>query len=112
MSETTGAFTTNTPQTFRLSTVGRPVPGMEVRIAEDGEILARGRLNTPGYLNLPEQTVDLIDADGWVHTGDIGAIDQDGFVSVLDRKKELIITAGGENVSSATVGEICWSHIR
>ncbi len=72
MSETTGAFTTNTPQAFRLGTVGMPVPGMEVRIADDGEILARGPLNTPGYLNLPEQTAELIDADGWVHTGDIG----------------------------------------
>jgi len=110
MSETTGAFTTNTPQAFRLGTVGRPVPGMEVRIAEDGEILARGPLNTPGYLNLPEQTAELIDADDWVHTGDIGSIDEDGFVSVVDRKKELIITAGGENVSPAAVENLLVAH--
>jgi long-chain acyl-CoA synthetase len=110
MSETTGAFTTNTPQAFRLGTVGRPVPGIEVRIAEDGEILARGPLATPGYLNLPEQTADLIDSDGWVHTGDIGAIDADGFVSVVDRKKELIITAGGENVSPAAVENLLVAH--
>ncbi|HUC25497.1 MAG TPA: AMP-dependent synthetase/ligase [Streptosporangiaceae bacterium] len=110
MSETTGAFTTNTPSAFRLGTVGRPVPGIEVRIADDGEILARGPLNTPGYLNLPEQTADLIDADGWLHTGDIGSIDDDGFVRVVDRKKELIITAGGENVSPAAVENLLVAH--
>jgi long-chain acyl-CoA synthetase len=103
MTETTGAFTTNTPAAFRIGTVGRPVPGIEVRIADDGEILARGPLNTPGYLNLPEQTSALLDEDGWLHTGDIGTIDADGFVSVVDRKKELIITSGGENISPAAV---------
>jgi long-chain acyl-CoA synthetase len=103
MTETTGAFTTNTPSAFRLGTVGRPVPGIEVRIAADGEILARGPLNTPGYLNLPEQTAALLDDDGWLHTGDIGSVDDDGFVSVVDRKKELIITSGGENISPAAV---------
>ena len=110
MSETTGAFTTNTPDAFRLGTVGRPVPGIEVRIADDGEILARGPLNTPGYLNTPEQTADLIDTDGWVHTGDIGSIDDEGFVRVVDRKKELIITAGGENVSPAAVENLLVAH--
>jgi long-chain acyl-CoA synthetase len=110
MSETTGAFTMNTAEAFRLGTVGRPVPGMEVRIAADGEILTRGPLNTPGYLNLPEQTADLIDADGWLHTGDVGSIDADGFVSVVDRKKELIITAGGENVSPAAVETLLVAH--
>ena len=110
MSETTGAFTSNTPEAFRLGTVGRPVPGMEVRIADDGEILARGPLNSPGYLNLPEQTAELIDAGGWVHTGDIGSVDADGFVSVVDRKKELIITAGGENVSPAAVENLLVAH--
>jgi long-chain acyl-CoA synthetase len=103
MTETTGAFTTNTPAAFKLGTVGRPVPGIEVVIADDGEILARGPLNTPGYLNLPDQTSALLDEDGWLHTGDIGSIDADGFVSVIDRKKELIITSGGENISPAAV---------
>ena len=103
MTETTGAFTTNTTAAFKLGTAGRPVPGIEVKIADDGEICARGPLNTPGYLNLPEQTAALLDADGWLHTGDIGAIDDDGFVSVVDRKKELIITSGGENISPAAV---------
>jgi long-chain acyl-CoA synthetase len=103
MTETTGAFTTNTPDAFRLGTVGRAVPGVEIWIAGDGEILTRGPLNTPGYLNLPERTAELIDADGWLHTGDIGSLDPDGFLSVVDRKKELIITSGGENISPAAV---------
>ncbi|HEX6932301.1 MAG TPA: AMP-dependent synthetase/ligase, partial [Streptosporangiaceae bacterium] len=106
MTETTGAFTTNTPAAFKVGTVGRPVPGIEVTIADDGEILARGPLNTPGYLNLPDQTAALLDEDGWLHTGDIGAIDEDGFVSVVDRKKELIITSGGENISPAAVENV------
>lgn len=110
MSETTGAFASNTTSDFRLGTVGRPAPGMEVRIAADGEILARGPLNCPGYLNLPEQTAELIDGDGWLHTGDIGSIDADGFVRVVDRKKELIITAGGENVSPAAVENALVAH--
>ena len=110
MTETTGAFTANTPTEFRLGTVGRPVPGMEVRIAEDGEILVRGPLTTPGYLNQPGQTEALIDADGWLRTGDIGTIDADGFVSVTDRKKELVITAGGENIAPAAVENALVAH--
>jgi long-chain acyl-CoA synthetase len=110
MTETTGAFTTNTSDAFKLGTVGRAVPGIEVKIAEDGEILARGPLNTPGYLNLPEQTAALLDEDGWLHTGDIGTIDDDGFVSVIDRKKELIITSGGENLSPAAIESLLVAH--
>jgi long-chain acyl-CoA synthetase len=110
MTETTGAFTNNTPDAFKLGTVGRPALGVEVRIADDGEILTRGPLNSPGYLNLPEQTAELIDEDGWLHTGDIGSIDADGFVSVIDRKKELIITSGGENVSPAAVENALVAH--
>jgi long-chain acyl-CoA synthetase len=103
MTETTGAFTSNTPACFKLGTVGRPLPGVEVRIAGDGEVLARGPLTTPGYLNLPDATAELIDADGWLHTGDIGALDDDGFLSITGRKKEMIITAGGENIAPAAV---------
>ena len=110
MTETTGAFTSNTPDAFKLGTVGRVFPGMEVRIAGDGEICVRGPITTPGYLNLPEQTAALIDADGWLHTGDIGSLDGDGFLSVVDRKKELIITAGGENVSPAAVENLLVAH--
>jgi long-chain acyl-CoA synthetase len=110
MTETTGAFTANTPAGFRLGTVGRPYPGMEVTVAGDGEILARGPLATPGYLNRPDLTGDLLDPDGWLHTGDIGTIDADGFVSVTDRKKELIITAGGENIAPAAVENALVAH--
>jgi long-chain acyl-CoA synthetase len=110
MTETTGAFTTNKPQAFKLGTVGQPYPGMEVHIAGDGEILVRGPLTTPGYLNRPDLTADLIDADGWLHTGDIGRLDDDGFLSVVDRKKELIITAGGENIAPAAIEGLLVAH--
>ncbi|HEX3923527.1 MAG TPA: AMP-dependent synthetase/ligase [Streptosporangiaceae bacterium] len=110
MTETTGAFTTNTPDAFRLGTVGRALPGVELKIAEDGEILTRGPLNTAGYLNLPDRTAELIDDDGWLHTGDIGSVDEDGFLSVVDRKKELIITSGGENISPAAIENLLVAH--
>jgi len=110
MTETTGAFTANTLSAFKLGTVGQPVSGMEVRIADDGEILARGPLNSPGYLNLPDKTAELIDPDGWLHTGDIGSLDSDGFLSVVDRKKELIITSGGENISPAAIENLLVAH--
>ncbi|MDX6338574.1 MAG: long-chain acyl-CoA synthetase [Streptosporangiaceae bacterium] len=110
MTETTGAFTSNTVTEFRLGTVGRAFAGTEVMIGEDGEILTRGPLNTPGYLNRPDLTAELIDADGWLHTGDIGRLDDDGFLSVVDRKKELIITAGGENVPPAAVENLLVAH--
>ncbi|MEU7914234.1 AMP-dependent synthetase/ligase [Microbispora bryophytorum] len=103
MTETTGAFTVNSPDVFRLGTVGRAEPGVEVRIAEDGEILTRSPLNTRGYLGLPEATAELLDDDGWLHTGDVGSVDEDGFVRIVDRKKELFITSGGENVSPAAI---------
>ncbi|WP_169985892.1 long-chain fatty acid--CoA ligase [Microbispora sp. H10836] len=103
MTETTGAFTANSPDVFKLGTVGRAEPGVEVRIAEDGEILTRSPLNTRGYLGLPEATAELLDTDGWLHTGDVGSIDDDGFVRIVDRKKELFITSGGENVSPAVI---------
>jgi long-chain acyl-CoA synthetase len=110
MTETTGAFTANNDHAFRLGTVGRPLPGTEMRIAADGEILTRGPLSTPGYLNLPDRTAELLDTDGWLHTGDIGTVDEDGFLSVVDRKEELIITAGGENVSPALVENLLVAH--
>ena len=110
MTETTGAFTTNTLAAFKLGTVGQVHPGMEVMIAEDGEILVRGPLCTPGYLNRPDLTADLIDADGWLHTGDIGRLDSDGFLSVVDRKKELIITARGENIAPAGIESLLVAH--
>ncbi|MFI6603016.1 AMP-dependent synthetase/ligase [Nonomuraea sp. NPDC050536] len=111
MTETTGAFTGNSPSCYRLGTVGRAEPGVEVRIAEDGEILTRSPLNTSGYLNRPEATADLLDDDGWLHTGDIGSVDEDGFYRVVDRKKELIITSGGENISPAAIENHLKEHL-
>jgi long-subunit acyl-CoA synthetase (AMP-forming) len=110
MTETTGAFTTNTPEEFKLGTVGRAFPGMEIKIADDGEICTRGPLTTPGYLNRPDMTRALIDPDGWLHTGDIGKLDPDGFLAVVDRKKELIITAGGENIAPAAIENLLTAH--
>jgi long-chain acyl-CoA synthetase len=103
MTETTGAFTSNGPDAFKLGTVGRPNPGIEVRLDEDGEILCRGPVNTPGYHLQEEATRALIDADGWIHTGDIGTVDEDGFYSVVDRKKELIITSAGKNIAPSNI---------
>ncbi|MBF8193104.1 long-chain fatty acid--CoA ligase [Nonomuraea sp. K274] len=111
MTETTGAFTGNSPACYRLGTVGRAEPGVEVRVAEDGELLTRSPLNTRGYLNRPEATAELIDADGWLHTGDIGSVDEDGFYRVVDRKKELIITSGGENISPAEIENHLKQHM-
>ncbi|SEG65849.1 long-chain acyl-CoA synthetase [Thermomonospora echinospora] len=110
MTETTGAVTANTDEGFRLGTVGRPFPGVELRIAEDGEILVRGSTCTPGYLGRPEATAELLDEEGWVHTGDVGELDPDGFLKVVDRKKELIITAGGENIAPSLIENLLKEH--
>ena len=103
MTETCGAFTANGPDAFKLGTVGRANPGIEVRLDEDGEVLCRGPVNTPGYYLQEEATRNLIDADGWIHTGDIGTVDEDGFYSIVDRKKELIITSAGKNIAPSNI---------
>jgi long-chain acyl-CoA synthetase len=101
MSETTAVLTwSNTP---KPGCVGRAGVGVELRIAEDGEVLARGANMFVGYLGQPEKTAETLDEDGWVHTGDIGVLDEDGYLKIVDRKKELIITAGGKNVSPANL---------
>jgi long-chain acyl-CoA synthetase len=110
MTETTGAVTANTPAAFKLGTVGRAMPGVELRLAEDGEILVRGDTCTPGYLHNPAETARLLSPDGWVHTGDLGLLDEDGFLSVVDRKKEIIITAGGENIAPSLIENLLKEH--
>ncbi|PRX98611.1 AMP-dependent synthetase/ligase [Allonocardiopsis opalescens] len=110
MTENAGASTMNSPDCYRLGTVGRALDGIELRTAEDGELLVRGPVNTPGYLNQPHATAALAGADGWLRTGDLAEIDDDGFVRILDRKKELIITAGGENISPASIENLLKEH--
>jgi long-chain acyl-CoA synthetase len=102
MSESSGPVTWD-PFRVRAGMVGRAVPGVEVTLADDGEVLFRGGNVFRGYLNDPEKTAETLDADGWVHTGDVGRIDDDGYLRIVDRKKELIITAGGKNVSPANL---------
>ena len=103
MSETCGAGTCNRPGQVRIGTVGPPTPGAEIRIAEDGEVLVRAEFVMLGYRNQPEQTAAALDADGWLHTGDIGELDADGFLRLIDRKKEIIINAAGKNMSPANI---------
>ena len=103
MSETTGVGTMNAPGSTRLGRVGKAIAGVELRLAEDGELLIRGPINMRGYRRDPEKTAETIDADGWLHTGDIAKIDDDGYVTIVDRKKELIISEGGKNMSPTNI---------
>ena len=103
LSESCGCGTVNLPGKIKLGTVGQVTPGMELKLGEDGEILIRGPQIMKGYRNMPDQTAEAIDDEGWLHTGDIGEIDDEGYVRIVDRKKELIITAGGKNISPANL---------
>ena len=103
MSETCGTGTCNRPGHVKIGTVGPASPGVELKLADDGEVLCRGEFLMTSYRNQPEKTAEALDTDGWMHTGDIGTIDEDGFLTIVDRKKEIIINAAGKNMSPANI---------
>ncbi len=106
MTETSTAATISSPDDFKIGTIGKPFPGCEIRIAEDGEILVKGPNVFQGYYKNDEATRETI-VDGWLHTGDLGSVDADGFITITGRKKDIIITAGGKNITPANLeGEI------
>jgi long-subunit acyl-CoA synthetase (AMP-forming) len=103
MSETCGAGCCNPPGRVKIGTVGPAGPGVELKLGEDGELLMRSGVVMTGYRNAPDKTAEALDADGWLHTGDIAQIDEDGYVRIVDRKKEIIINAAGKNMSPANI---------
>ncbi|HEX9763488.1 MAG TPA: AMP-binding protein, partial [Acidimicrobiia bacterium] len=110
MSETTGPATTNLPGANKTGSVGRALPGVEVELAEDGEVLMRGGVITSGYYKLPGATEESFDSEGWLHSGDLGRIDEDGYLWIVGRKKEIIITAAGKNIAPAKLETALGNH--
>ncbi len=109
LTETTAALTVNLPEAQKVGSVGRPLPGTAVRVADDGELLVRGGQVFPGYWGNPEATAEALD-DGWFHTGDVGEVDDEGFVRITGRKKEILVTAGGKNVAPAALEDRLRGH--
>jgi long-subunit acyl-CoA synthetase (AMP-forming) len=103
MSETCGAGAANPPEKIKIGTVGPPAPGVEIKLAEDGEVLIRSDVVMLGYRNLPDKTAEVMTDDGFLRTGDIGQLDEDNYLKIVDRKKEIIINAAGKNMSPANV---------
>ena len=110
MTETSAAATVNKPSRNKIGTVGQPIPGVSARIADDGEILLKGGIVFASYWHNPQGTAETLDAEGWLHTGDLGSLDEEGFLRVTGRKKELIVTAGGKNVSPAVLEDRLRAH--
>ena len=103
MTETTAWVTISSPEAYRIGSVGKPIPGVRIKIAYDGEILVHSPGNCSGYFNDDQATRDLIDEQGWLHTGDVGRFDDEGFLYITDRKKDIFITAGGKNVAPGNI---------
>jgi long-chain acyl-CoA synthetase len=110
LTETTAALTVNLPDAHKVGTVGRPLGGTTVRVADDGELLFKGGQVFAGYWNDEAATAEAVDADGWFHTGDVGEIDDEGFVRITGRKKEILVTAGGKNVAPAALEDRLRAH--
>jgi long-chain acyl-CoA synthetase len=110
MSENTGPATATLPGAMKIGSVGRPLPGVEVRTGEDGELMMRGGIVTEGYYKLDEATRETFDSEGWLHSGDLARIDEDGYVWIVGRKKEIIITAAGKNIAPAKLETLLGNH--
>jgi len=110
LTETTAALTVNRPDAIKIGTVGQPLPGTEARVADDGELVFRGGQVFPGYWQNETATAEVLERDGWFHTGDVGEIDEEGFVRITGRKKEILVTAGGKNVSPSVLEDRVRAH--
>ena len=110
LTETTAAITVNTPEAHKVGTVGRPLPGTAVRVADDGELMCRGGQVFAGYWNDEPATAEVLERDGWLHTGDVGEVDDEGFVRITGRKREILVTAGGKNVAPAMLEDRLRAH--